>query len=722
MAWMRTRRIKYRIIYNLIGKNRNEMYMKRLLLPIALLLGAVFFVLACTNEREVTLESLLLEMVDRDRMARYPSPEYISGQFSSYDRASNSPGEPGWYANADRSMFIREEMIGGRKEYVMFDTSGPGAVVRVWMTFAGENAGKGILRIYFDGDTIPEIQGTALDVVSGGLLTSEPLSSSVSELSPYDRRGHNLYLPLPYGKHCKISYESKHITNAGNKGNTGESVYYNINYRTYKQDLEVETFRLENLEKSRNTIQAVQKQLQERVKGIDQDRLEKTEFATTLDPGKIWSTDFSGSRAIRSISLRLTPDQLPRALRTVILEATFDGENTVWCPVGDFFGTGYQIRESNTWYSRVEENGTMRAYWVMPFGTSCSITFRNLGEEPIEIEGDLLLGDWKWDERSMHFGTSWHQLTKVFTRKGMTVSEPGSPFDVNYVGLNGKGVYIGDVLTLFNTSYMWWGEGDEKIYMDGESFPSHFGTGTEDYYGYAWGGRSRRFSNHPFIAQPDESGNASPGYVVNLRYRCLDAIPFQSQLKVDMELWHWHSTWMNYAPTSFYYLSPGGSSNISPDLKGALAGVALKSTDIISNVMTSKLMEAEHMSFFNSCGNRRGSMAINRFGEVPLSNHLHVLWRDGTPGDTITFIFKAQEEGVYPVSGLFSAGPEFGTFTLHLNGEPLRRIDLRADQPSGKTIFFGNCMIRQGENRFQCEVTGQDKQSHLFGMDCIRFD
>jgi hypothetical protein len=683
--------------------------------------GLCLILQGCSTEK-ITLESLLWEMVDREYMARFPSPHYETRQFSSYDRESTAPDHPGWYANADRTMFLRHEVREGRKEYVMFDTAGPGSIVRIWMTFAGEKAGKGILRVYFDRDTIPEIQGTALDVVSGGLLTGEPLSSSVSDLSPYNRRGHNLYLPLPYGKHCKITYESTQITNPGNKGNTGESVYYNINYRTYNPDVDVETFRLDNLNTFRNTIEKVQKQLQERARGIDPDRLERTEFTATLGPGKVWSTGFSGNRAIRGISLRLTADHLPRALRTVILEATFDGENTVWCPAGDFFGTGYQVRESNTWYSRVEENGIMRAYWVMPFDKSCSIAFRNLGEECVEIEGDLLLGDWKWDDRSMHFGASWHQLTEVFTRSGMTAVEPGTPFDVNYIGLNGKGVYIGDVLTLFNTTYMWWGEGDEKIYVDGESFPSHFGTGTEDYYGYAWGGRSRRFSNHPFIAQPDESGNASPGYVVNLRYRCLDAIPFQSQLKVDMELWHWHSTWMNYAPACFYYLRPGGTSNIGPDLKGALAGVALESTDIISNIMTSEVMEAEHMSFSNSCGNRRGSMAINRFGEVPLSNHLHVFWRDGTPGDTITFIFNAREKGVYPVTGLFSAGPEFGTFTPILNGVPLHMIDLGADQPSGKTIFLGNCMIRQGENCIRFKVIGQDNQSHLFGMDCIRFE
>ena len=337
------------------------------------------------------------------------------------------------------------------------------------------------------------------------------------------------------------------------------------------------------------------------------------------------------------------------------------------------------------------------------------------------MEGKIVLDDWMWDERSMHFGASWHQLTGVFTRKGMTGEEP-SPFDVNYVELSGKGVYLGDVLTLFNTSYIWWGEGDEKIYVDGETFPSHFGTGTEDYYGYAWGGRSRRFSGHPFIAQPDESGNASPGYVVNLRYRCLDAIPFDEHLKVDMELWHWHSTWMNYAPACFYYLRPGGSTNIRPDPEGARAKVAIESTDIISNLLDSDLMEAEHMAFSNSCGNRRGSMGIRRYGEVPLSNLLHVFWNDGMPGDTITFTFVSGREGRFDIKAKFSTGPEFGRFDIILNGELLQEIDLYSEKRSYKTVSLGNHMIRKNQNKIQFEVADQPRETHLFALDCFYFE
>ena len=694
---------------------------KRNFLSTCLLFLVAFWIAQGCAREQITLESLLREMVDRDNLARYPSPQYVNRQFSSYDRGSTGADQPGWYANSDRTMFIREEVNNGRKEYVMMDTGGPGAIVRFWMTFAGKNSGNGIMRFYFDEDTVPIIEGKAFDVLSGNLLAGEPLASSVSDLSPYEMRGHNLYLPLPYGRHCKITYESRNITNYGNKENTGESVYYNINYRTYNPDIDVETFSFEALEKAEDLVNAVQNQLLARTEGFDPSGLTSERISTSLKPGEDWSADFTGSKAIKAIALKLEAENLPRALRTTIIEAEFDGETTIWCPAGDFFGTGYQIRLSNTWYSMVDEDGSMQAFWVMPFEKNCRISLHNSGGEEVKIAGEILLGDWNWDQRSMHFGTSWHQFTNIFTREGMTENDEGSPFDINYVELSGQGVYVGDVLTLFNTSYIWWGEGDEKIYIDGESFPSHFGTGTEDYYGYAWGGRSKSFSNHPFIAQPDETGNAKPGYVVNLRYRGLDAIPFNSHLKVDMELWHWHSTYMNYAPACFYYLKPGGSINIEPDLQGIQAQVAIRSTDIISNAMTSDVMEAENMSFYNSCGNERGSMAINRYGDIPLSNMLHVQWRDGSPGDKIYFTFVSEKEGSYDITGKFNTGPGFGTFSASLNGTSLAgRIDLNSAERSGRSVPLGKGLIKKGENILAFEVIQSNRRTNIFALDCIQ--
>jgi len=85
---------------------------------------------------------------------------------------------------------------------------------------------------------------------------------------------------------------------------------------------------------------------------------------------------------------------------------------------------------------------------------------------------------WKWDDRSMHFHANWHCQYPLNTRPML---------DWNYNEIQGQGVYVGDTLTVFNPVAGWHGEGDERIYIDDESFPSHLGTGTDDYYGFAWG-------------------------------------------------------------------------------------------------------------------------------------------------------------------------------------------------------------------------------------------
>ncbi len=358
-----------------------------------------FFAISCTRN-EITLDSLLNEMTDRENIARFPDPSYTMKQFSSYDRATTQKGDSTWFANWDRSMFIRIDSVDGRKEYVMLDTDGPGAIVRFWMTFAGENSGKGIMRIYFDNEKEPSVEGTAFSILSGGQLVGEPLSSSVSDSTPYERRGHNLYLPLPYSKHCKISYESENILDAGAKTG-GEAVYYNINYRSYPSNTKVKTFSHAQLKESGETVDRVQNLLD-----IRNSRPENTDMVTTevdekISPGSQVSFRLYGSNAVRLLRMKLMANNAEQALRTTILKMTFDGKETVWCPVGDFFGTGYQIRYSNTWYSSVDTDGLLTALHVMPFKDSAEIVLENIGTDDVWIsEGEISIAPWKWDNRS----------------------------------------------------------------------------------------------------------------------------------------------------------------------------------------------------------------------------------------------------------------------------------------------------------------------------------
>jgi hypothetical protein len=122
---------------------------------------------------------------------------------------------------------------------------------------------------------------------------------------------------------------------------------------------------------------------------------------------------------------------------------------------------------------------------------------------------------------------------------------------------------MGDSLAMYNGSSDWWGEGDEKIFVDGEKFPSHFGTGTEDYYGYSFGNLGT-FFEAPFHAEARWDGNSKPGFVSVTRVRTLDAIPFHSSLNFDMEIWHWAQTRVTYAVTCYWYARPGATCNREP--------------------------------------------------------------------------------------------------------------------------------------------------------------
>jgi hypothetical protein len=193
---------------NASEKKRKGKAMRRKMIGMVLVLAAGTSLAGWfSSERPVTVRSLLAEMTDREEMARFPEPTYTSRQFSSYDRGLVAPDQPGWYANNDFSHFLRVETNGVRREHVMVDTAGPGALVRFWVTVAGTD-GSGILRVYLDGRSTPEIEGPVLEVLSGSVLCGYPLAASVSEHTDYLKRGHNLYLPIPYAVRCVVTYES----------------------------------------------------------------------------------------------------------------------------------------------------------------------------------------------------------------------------------------------------------------------------------------------------------------------------------------------------------------------------------------------------------------------------------------------------------------------------------------------------------------------------------
>jgi len=673
------------------------------------------------------MESLLSEMTEREHLAKFPDPAFTTRQFSSYNTTSEKPGHYSWFANLDNNYFLRTENNHGRREFVLFDAEGPGSVVRFWATFARYDQ-EGILRFYFDHEETPRIEGEGMEILSGGGLVGAPLSFSVSPDCDYTRRGHNLYLPIPYAQHLKITYESDGVPEARDgideTVKPGEEMfYYQVNYRSYEPGMEVESFTMESLENYKDAISETLEKIESRDRGLEGLRLDSEAFSAVLAPGENTTIAISGTRAVREIRLKLEAGHKEQALRSTVLKVAFDGEQTIWVPVGDFFGSGYKNTPSDTWYQKIDSDGTMHVYWVMPFRESCEIQLVNHGSQEVEIvDGSISTSAWKWDGRSMYFGSSWYQNTRINTGLLKVRDGQGDMYDIPYTDLEGQGVYVGDGVTLFNCTTAWWGEGDEKIFVDNEEFPSHFGTGTEDYYGYAWC-RPENFI-HPFIAQPDGTGNLGVGYTLNMRYRCLDVIPFRERLKFDMEMWHWGYTIMNHAPVTYWYLKPGGKCEMPEDIEGVQEEVVLKREQIFPPVMNEQnIIEGEDLVLAGLTGNGSARMRPLPVPDKPNWTRAAYMWTGGASGDAITFEFICNEPGEYKISTRLISRAEKARLGFMVNGKSVLTRSISDDKSGGDRLLdLSPVTLHEGRNELKMEIhEAQADEEMVLGLDQLVF-
>ena len=680
--------------------------------------GTLAYAAPGVESKTITFKSLLEEMVDRDCIARLPKPAYTCRQFSSYDRNSTEPGSPTWWANSDRSYFIRIEDNNGRKEHVLMDTTGPGAVVRFWATWHGPGGGEfsnGTLRVYLDKESEPVIEGPMADLISGGKLVAEPLSQGVSPETAYRHRGHNLYLPLPYAEHCKITYETKSFIDKGAR--KGEALYYQINYRSYEPGTKVESFTMNALRQERRTLNRVQRMLgQNERTGLE--NLNRDILEGTIKPSEHRSMTINGQKAVRALEFQLQADDLAQALRSTVIKIAFDGKTTVWCPIGDFFGTGYQLRPHSTWYTNVSRDNTLSCYWVMPFREQAKISILNLGAQSVMlIRGQILSSPCDWNNRSCYFHAAWKQWAGIKTQSNENTKDHGA-FDLNWITIEGQGNYVGDVLTLFNTANTWWGEGDEKIYVDGETFPSHIGTGTEDYYGYAW--CKPNFFESAFHAQPSGDGNLKPGFTVNSRFRSLDAIPFGKSIKFDMELWHWAKTAMNYAPTTLWYARPGAKWDVKPNTKEAKRPIPRTVEDIIKPRLVKNAIEGETLKILELTG---GSTEIQNIPNIGWSNNRQLWWRNAKKNGRLAVEFSVEEAGNYDVTIGMTKAIDYGIVRIAVNSETkLDSIDLYNQSVIATEVMLPTCRLVRGRNKLQVTILGANPsavKSHMFGLDFI---
>jgi hypothetical protein len=251
----------------------------------------------------------------------------------------------------------------------------------------------------------------------------------------------------------------------------------------------------------------------------------------TLPPGSTTTlADIAGAGMVQHIWITVDP----KAYRETILRIYWDGESTpsVETPLGDFFANGHSLRYNvNSLPIAVNPSGGFNSYWPMPFTQRAKITIESLHPHPIDgFFYQITYSLTEVPENAARFHAQW--------RRSLTTQQ--YPEHIILDGIQGQGHYVGTFLAWTQLSNGWWGEGEIKFFIDGDKeYPTICGTGTEDYFGGAWGFGGEPYST-PFLGYP--LYRKEPGEVPHhglYRWHVMDPIRFKENLKVAIQALGW---------------------------------------------------------------------------------------------------------------------------------------------------------------------------------------
>ena len=648
--------------------------------------GLSAFFPAC-GDAAIDMSTLLDEMTDLDRLASADDPPYVARQFSSYDRKSTDPTiqtTDNWFANRDRGQHLRTEEVNGRTEYVLMDTDGPGSIVRFWSANPDEG---GIVKIYLDHQPTPVLEASLQDFLGGKVTPFVP------PICGERSRGWNSFFPIPFAKHCKVSI-------------TEGDIYYVIGYRVYGPDVTVETFTLDKAKALSDKIDEVAGVLAAPYRAVDASRGDLNAYDVTLVPGSMESMTLTGPAAIYRITCKAAAEDMERALRGCVLSIDFDGRApAVMAPLGDFFATAPGANPYQSLTSGVLEDGLLYSHWVMPFQETATVKVHNTTDMVVSLSGEVGVVDRPWTDTSMYFHANWRTEKDIPTRPMQ---------DWTYVDVKGAGRFCGVMLHMANPVPDWWGEGDEKIYVDGETFPSFFGTGSEDYFGYAW--CNPALFTHAYHNQPRCDGPGNMGHSCVSRFQIMDDIPFSSSLKFDMEVWHSQETKVTQATMAYWYGLPGAAA-----IAHVIAPESLAIPDIPEPPGVEGALEGEKMRVVSASAGQVSPQS----GPWRWSRAFQLWWRHAKPGDTLVLGFQVDQAGSYDVRAAFTQAPDFGIHQLSVNGEKAGKpLDLYHEKVIvAKERSLGRFHLKQGENLLEVRITGKRPEALpgcMFGLDYLR--
>lgn len=212
--------------------------------------------------------------------------------------------------------------------------------------------------------------------------------------------------------------------------------------------------------------------------------------------------------------------------RSAIIRIYWDNSDkaAVEVPLGDFFavGHGLQVDVNSSMIATSSFGRAYNSYWKMPFRKAAKITVTN--ESETEKMGLFWYID--WEKRKIPASTPY------FHAQYRQENPPQSGSDYLIANIKGKGFYVGTVLSVRSSNPGWFGEGDDKFFVDNDTVPTLHGTGTEDYFNDAWAFRA---VNRPNYGITVWEGMNIGSRITAYRWHTTDPVYFKKSLKFYIE-------------------------------------------------------------------------------------------------------------------------------------------------------------------------------------------
>jgi len=386
------------------------------------------------------------------------------------------------------------------------------------------------------------------------------------------------------------------------------------------------------------------------------------------------------------------------------LKITWDGQSqpAVWCPLGDFFGTAPGVNKYKSLVTGMTDEGWY-ALWYMPFDKSALVELVNEDTTARAVEFEIVHAPLARNfSQQAYFHLKWHRDTQ-------TLPTDRWP-DWTMLETTGRGRFCGVMLHVWNPLGGWWGEGDEKFFVDGEKFPSTIGTGSEDYFGYAW--------CHPGLFQTayhcQTMTQQNHGHQSVLRWHVVDNVPFQKSFEACIEKYfRTAERGTQYACTVAWYLAPGGDDSYKPAPVEQRHGYDVKTNLVMAG-----------FTVLNFTGGDVSVQGMTRYTAGKWRNNEQLWWTGAKPKAKLDLALKAAGPGSYALSAVLTKARDYGIVQLWLDGVKLGApIDLyNPTVVSTAPLPLGTHVLSAGEHKLTVEIVGANPQaapSYMFGISHV---